>query len=287
VLVAMLAVAAGIVFVRSQQQIARIYDVRPRVPPIPTDSASLARGEHLVRTVAKCVDCHDRDLGGSVFYASLPFGLFPAPNLTRGRGSAVREYADVDWVRAIRHGIGPDGRPLPFMPSDAYVWLTDADLGAIIAWLRLLPPVDRESPATRYGPISRMLLATGKLPLFHAATIDHSRQGMPAAVPGVTAAYGQYLARTGGCASCHGDGFAGGITAAPGSPPSANLTPTGLAGWTEADFFRVLREGKRPDGRALDDRYMPWRASGGMTDDEIRAIWVFLRGLPVSPTPAR
>ena len=71
---------------------------------------------------------------------------------------------------------------------------------------------------------------------------------------------------------------------APGTPPVANLTPTGVGAWSEADFLRAMREGKRPDGSATDE-FMPWRTFAQMTDIELQAIWQYLKTLP--PTPSR
>jgi cytochrome c553 len=103
-------------------------------------------------------------------------------------------------------------------------------------------------------------------------------------------AYGKYLAVT--CTGCHGEGLSGG--AIPGTPPdwppAANLTPdeaTGLGGWTEADFFRALREGKRPDGTDLQGDFMPWKLTAKMTDDEIRALWMYLQTLPAKAEGGR
>jgi mono/diheme cytochrome c family protein len=285
--IVLLLLALGVILVLSQRPINRVYDVAAPPVAVPTDSASIARGEHIGRAIAKCVDCHGNDLAGSIFYSSMPFGLFPAPNLTTGRGGIATGYGDADWVRAIRHGLHRDGRPLPWMPADAYIWMSDADLGALIAWIKAMPPQDRGWPEKpRYGPIARMLLATGAMPLFQAALVDHARTDVPVPSAGVTVEYGMYLARIGGCTSCHGMDLRGGIEAGPGSPPSANLTRAGLSGWSETDLFRVFREGKRPDGRELDDRYMPWRNSGRMTDDELRAIWTYLQSLPGTATPA-
>jgi cytochrome c553 len=285
-LIALVVLAAALLFLLSERPINRVYDISDRAPPIPSDSASLARGEHLVKAVAKCADCHGDDLGGSIFYSSMPFGLFAAPNLTSGRGGVAASYTDLDWVRAIRHAVRRDGRPLPWMPADAYVGLSDADLADVIAYVKSVKPANRSWPASRYGPLARLLLITGKLPLFQAALIDHSRAGRATAAPGVTPEYGRYLAHVGGCASCHGQNLRGGLVVVPGSPPSADLAPVARSGWTEADFFRVFREGKRPDGRVLDPNYMPWKSSGLMTDDELHAIWAYLRTLPATTSPA-
>jgi hypothetical protein len=54
---------------------------------------------------------------------------------------------------------------------------------------------------------------------------------------------------------------------------------TGIGAWTEADFVRAMRVGKRPDGSAI-NTFMPWEIFRGMTDDELNAIWLYLRSVP-------
>jgi cytochrome c553 len=267
-------------YVLSSRALGRRY--APTVPTvsIPTDSASLVRGEHLASAIAKCTDCHGEHLGGTMKISDPAFGHLAAPNLTRGRGGFGATLTNEDWVRAVRHGVAPDGRGLLLMPAEAYIHLDTADLAAIIAWARSVPPVDSQWPASQLGPVARALLATGKLPLIAAAYIDHSE--MATAPPAdTTVAYGRYLAQIGGCTACHNAALSGGPIAGapPGTPPAANLTPGGIASYTEADFFRALREGKRPGDVAIND-FMPWRFTRLMTDPEIRAVWKYLRSLP-------
>ena len=96
-------------------------------------------------------------------------------------------------------------------------------------------------------------------------------------------AYGKYLVEIAGCAGCHGYGLSGGrVAGPPGTPPAANLTPAGIGSWTEADLRRVLREGRKQNGTPLDP-FMPWKTYAGMTDDEITAIWLYLRTVPPKP----
>jgi hypothetical protein len=144
--------------------------------------------------------------------------------------------------------------------------------------------VDRVVPATRFGPLGRALLAAGKLNILVAEKTPALPLG-PGVPPAPTAAYGRYLADVTGCHGCHGFGLSGGRVAGPSSiPAAANLTPAGpLAAWTEADFVHALRVGRRPDGSAIDE-FMPWRAYAHMTDDELRALWRYLRGVPPKPS---
>ncbi len=130
-----------------------------------------------------------------------------------------------------------------------------------------------------------MLWATGQLPLVDAAAIDHTRPSTARVTPAATAEYGNYLADAGGCTGCHGAGLSGGKI--PGTPPewkpAANLTPSGaFAQWSEDDFKRALRTGRRPDGSPIDS-IMPWKASAADDDDEIRAVYAYLKSVPARP----
>jgi cytochrome c553 len=124
---------------------------------------------------------------------------------------------------------------------------------------------------------------THKLPFDATRLAD---EGLPPSPPpaGVTAAYGWYLARVGGCMGCHGAHLSGGhLAGSPEDPAAANITPSGIGAWSLADFVRTMRTGKNPSGHALDP-FMPWRTAGGMTDDELAAIYAYLKTVPGRPT---
>jgi mono/diheme cytochrome c family protein len=274
VLLIVLAVAA--VYIISSRHINRTYDFPDSPVRAATDSASLQRGRHLVEAVGKCQECHDGDYGGKMLVDAAPMGRLAATNLTQGRGG-VSDFSDADFERAIRHGVGRDGRPLVFMPSEAFAALSDEDLAAVIGYLRTVPSVDREMPPIRVGPVARALYLGGNFPLLPVTMIDHTanRAAPPA---GVSIEYGQYLATIGGCRSCHGLALAGDA-----NPEAPEITPGRLGSWTEQDFFRSLREGRRPDGSVIDPTKMPWVRSGQMTDDEMRAVWMWMRSVPAAP----
>ena len=273
VLLVVLAVAA-LYFVTSRQ-IQETYDFPDSPVRGAADSASLARGRHLAEAIGKCPECHGADMGGEQWVDEPAFGRLAGANLTTGLGG-IRDYSDADFERALRHGVGRDGRALIFMPSEAFAPMSDGDLAALIGYLRTLPPVDRVLPGPKVGPVARALYMGGNFPLLPVKLIDHgASRSTP--VPGVTREYGEYLATIGGCRSCHGLALAGDA-----SPDAPDITVGRIGGWTEADFFRSLREGKRPDGSTLDPEKMPWVRSGLMTDDEMRAVWMYVRSVPAA-----
>jgi mono/diheme cytochrome c family protein len=281
----LLLLALGVVYFVSNSHFNETYTVNPAPVTVPpADSAVLARGEH-VATIRGCVECHGDNFGGKIFFDDAALVVLYASNLTSGEGGVGGSYTDADWVRAIRHGINPDGQPLLFMPSHEYYPLSDDDVGALIAYIHQAAPVDNVQPEPTVGPIGRILYLADLLPLVPAELIDHEAPRPEAPMPGVTVEYGRYLST--GCVGCHGNGYSGGPIpgAPPDWPPPANITPheTGLASWTEADFMKLIRTGTRPDGRVLDTAYMPWQLLKQLTDDEIKAVWRFLQSLP--PTP--
>jgi mono/diheme cytochrome c family protein len=285
VLAAILVVAVGTVYALSSRRINRTYPI-PRDPPlaIPTDSAAVARGRHLATAVGSCTLCHGLDLGGTVIAEEGPLGVIAGPNLTRGRGGLGATFSDADWVRAIRYGVHRDSTSLIVMPSEVFTHFSDPDLAALIAYLKQLPPVDREVPRSRFGPMGRALLAAGKFNILVAPKTPRL-SSRPVVAPGPTVEYGRYLADVSGCHGCHGYGLSGGrVAGPPGIPLASNLTPAGrIASWTEADFTRALRSGRRPDGTMIDD-FMPWRiVFSHMTDEEARALWLYLRTARARP----
>ena len=278
------------IFVFSTQTLNKNIQYTDVSPPIPRDSAALARGRHLARAIGKCVDCHGDNLGGQVLIDAMPMGRVVAPNLTSGRGGIAANRTDDDFLRAIRHGIGVGGRALALMPSRNYWHMGDADAGALVAYLRSVPAVDQENPPTAFGLVGRVLLLKGDLnPMFEAKDMDHQARRTPPPAADTTAEYGRYLAEIGGCTGCHGATLSGG--AIPGAPPemrpAANITPEAIGSWTEADFFKALREGVRPNGTAIDSMSMPIRLTREMTDQETKAIYMYLKTVPPKATGNR
>ncbi len=279
--VALVVLLVSGVFGVSAFRMAGRVEVTEPAPAIVHDSTTVARGQYLATAIAKCAECHGDDFGGKLAIDAGPVATIYAPNLTRGRGGIGGVRSDEDIVRAVRHAVGPEGRKLVFMPAVDWVEMADADMSAIVSYVRSLPPVDREIPAPVVKPLGRALYVAGQFPMFDAELIDHAPRTRPTVTPGVTVEYGRYLAAIGGCTGCHGPTLSGGRL--PGTPPeipaAANLTPEGIGHYTEADFFKALREGVRPDGSRIDP-FMPVKYTKLMTDDDTRAIRAYLQTVP-------
>jgi mono/diheme cytochrome c family protein len=240
---------------------------------------AIARGEHLVKTRVGCDGCHGSDLGGKVIIDEALVGYWAAPNLTGGAGGVTRDFSATDWDRAVRHGVRHTGQSSS-MPSTEFLNLSNHELSDIVAYVLSRPPVDRTMKPVGIGPVFSFVVAFGadSLPAFG---IDHQKVH-PVEPPVETASVelGGHIAQV--CRGCHGEHLSGGnIAGDPNMPVVANLTPhdTGIKGWTEADFFRALREGKRKDGTDILPQ-MPWKAYGQMKDVEIKALWAYLQTVP-------
>lgn len=272
-LVLVAGLAVGGVWGASVLKMNRAIKVQERTLAVASDSATLARGQKVATAMGKCQDCHGPDFGGKVFIQDKALGTFVAPNLTMGGGSRVASFTPAMWDAAIRHGVRADGHMLAFMPSEAYQYLTDQDLMALVGFLRSLPPVDRTMPeVTEVGPLGRALYVAGKLPLFAAEVVRHDSVGTR------NQPLGEYLAYTGGCHACHGEKLAGGVVPGgpPTAPPATNIGASGMPGWSEADFVKALRTGTRPDGTVIDP-FMPWALTGQLSDEELGALYRYLR----------
>lgn len=286
--VVVLAVALIGVYWRSSGLLAARVTVNEPALAISSDADAIERGKHLVLTRG-CSECHGADLAGKMVVDVLPVGRIAAPNLTRGKGGLPAGFSVTDWERAIRHGVAPDGRMLVIMPIRDFAGLTDADTSDMIAYLQQLPALDREEPAIAVGPIPRLQMLIGLVPVAEARVVDQHAKHLAAMAPAASVEYGRYVAHT--CTGCHGEHFSGGRV--PGLPPSfpaaANITPDstgGLGRWKKTDFFTAMRYGRRPDGTNIDP-FMPWAIFKQMTDTELDALWLYLQTLPPRPTGGR
>lgn len=250
------------------------------VPGVPwrTDAAAIERGKYLYASRG-CVDCHGAAGNGRLFLDDGKGLRIAGANLTTGPGGVTGSYTPRDWELAIRHGVHPSGRPLMVMPSEDYNRLTDDDLGALVAYLRSLPPV-AGGPAVVDLPLPVRVLYGWGVITDAAAKIDHSLPPSTPVPEGVTVAHGAYVANM--CLGCHGPQLAGGKI--PGGPPdwpaAADLRAGSAAMARYADdaaFLSMFRSGKRPDGSAI--QVMPFESLRAMSDTDVRALYLYLKQL--------
>jgi mono/diheme cytochrome c family protein len=108
---------------------------------------------------------------------------------------------------------------------------------------------------------------------------------------------GEYLAKAGGCLGCHTEEkkdaapYAGGraLKSPFGTFYGPNITPhkdAGIGAWSEADFVRAMREGRRRDGANLFPAF-PYPSFTRMSDADLRDLWAYLRSLPANAAPSR
>ena len=271
-----LVLAANLLFERKRE---RVINVDVKAIPVVADAAALERGKYLFMSRG-CGDCHGANGAGRAFINEPEGGFYVrSPNITPA--GVVGAYTERDWVRAIRHGVKPDGRPLFIMPSEDYNRFTDRDVAALIAYARSLPAVSSGSAEFRVPLPVKAMYAFGVVK-DSAEKINHS---LPPAAPvpeGVTPEHGKYVANL--CLGCHGEHLSGGKI--PGGPPNwpaaSNLTPgqgTVLTTYDSADKLKAMfRSGKRPDGSAV--AVMPFETLREINDTDVTALYAYLKQLP-------
>jgi mono/diheme cytochrome c family protein len=266
-------------------------------PPFTRTPQRLMRGKYLVEGLGHCFDCHsERDAKGNPVRgkegagrvlppdeSNIPLPHFlVCPNITPDTETGAGSWSDAQLARALREGTGHDGRTLDrTMPYWNFRNLTDEDLASVIVFLRSIPAVHRRLP---------------KRNLAEEPVIDWRPDVQPPALPSdapAAARRGEYLVHIGNCTACHttanpqgrpipGMLFGGGrVFVRPwGTAASANLTrdPSGIAYYDEAQFIRTIRTG-HVGARAL-SRTMPYPVYRSLSDDDLKAIFAYLRMLP-------
>ena len=290
--------------------VAWLYVEYPNVPDpvalrVPASPQKVARGAYLFNNVARCVDCHStRDWskyaapiipgtegkGGEAFTHALMGvpGEFYARNITP---TALSDWTDGEIARAITTGVNKHGEALfPVMPYRNYGELDPEDVNALVAYIRTLTPQPDQVPDRSFHFPMQFMVRTLPRPARLTERPD----------PSDRVSYGGYLARTAGCTECHatrdetgapraGMEFAGGMEfhfPEGGLVRAPNITPdadTGIGTWSEAQFVTRFKIWEKVPDRVLPasqrsaNTVMPWKQLGGMTRDDLSAIYAFLR----------
>jgi mono/diheme cytochrome c family protein len=286
------------VFVASRQHLK--FDAPLPAVTASSDSAVIARGRYVVRDLAHCVGCHgdpsqmqgmptgeDTPLSGG-FVFDIPPGRFYARNLTSDPETGIGSYSDGQVARALRFGVGHDGRALlPFMEMQG---LSDEDLVAVVSYLRTQAPVHNAVPMHQYTLLGRIVRATllanpvgpKETPLHespHGATIENGRY-IAESVANCWACHTQRDYRTGAMIGPHMGGAKMPDDRNPKltwAPPNLTSDPTTgrLARFSEDGFVERIRE-----GRAYPGSPMPWEGFQKLDEDDLRAIYRYLKTLP-------
>lgn len=256
----------------------KTYDVEVQALSIPTEESAQERGQYLVEAVLMCQECHGDQLEGDVLIDEAPMGTIYATNLTSGEGGIGSEYSDEDWVRALRHGVGPEGRGLIIMPSHHFAKFSDEDLAAVISYLKTVPPVDNDTPEPNVGIGARLMVLADPEGFLPAEAIDHDAETVASVSPAVSAEYGAYLGEI--CTACHGEDL-GGMSAPGGGGEAPSITSDSNVGdYSLAEFTSIMRTGTKPNGDVLDVEEMPWDRFAQMTDEDLEAIYLHLQAMP-------
>jgi mono/diheme cytochrome c family protein len=277
----------------------RTYDVPMPAITASQDPAVIARGRYLAYGPAHCLDCHgdmsrkadalagrDVPLSGGLAF-ELPVGTMRTANITPDPETGIGAVSDGQLARALRYGVGRHGRKLvPFMP---FANLSDEDLTAVISFLRAQPPVKNAVVSQEPNLLGHVVLALVIKPEGPTGPIAAK------VTPAPTAEYGKYLAHSvANCAGCHtkrdmatgayvGPMFAGGLEFESKLDPKVkfvtpNLTPDPVTGritnWNEETFVARFHTGKGAEGTE-----MPWPSFARMTDNDLTAIYRYLRTL--------
>jgi hypothetical protein len=267
----------------------------------------LARGEYLARYVFLCLDCHSlldytqygtpiipgtEGGGGECFTkqnAGFP-GVVCAQNLTPDKETGLGNWTDGEIARAIREGVDKNGNALfPMMPYQLARAISDEDTRSIIAYLRSLKPINKK-------------IQVGHVDFPVSLFIKFAQQPLEGPVPEPdrkdTVAYGKYLSFP--CFECHspvddkmqklpGKEFSGGREFRFGELKvrSANITPhptTGIGSRTKEQFVQMFAGWRPvtelPKVKPSQNTMMPWAQFRNLKDEDLGAIYDFLRTVP-------
>ena len=245
----------------------------------------IARGEYLVNL--SCVGCHGAvDVngvpteahplsGGFNIAAAEGFGFIGdmvTENLTPG--GKLAGYSDGELFRVLRHAVDQKGHRLSFMSFLPYSQLSNDDTEAIIAYLRTLPAAPTAgATGDKLNFVGAVMLGAGMFGPASAPAADT----ITAPPQGMTAEYGKYVATFGECRGCHGSDMTGSAATAV-SAAIPNPRPL-VAAHSEAEFVEMMRTGIRPGDRPFPDT-MPWQNAAKMTDDDLAALYAYLKTQP-------
>lgn len=259
------------------------------------DSTVIARGRHLANAIAHCSDCHGPWTADSLanlgqepvlsggFAFNIPLGTIYSANITSDSVYGIGAKSDAEIARVLRNGVRTNGTAAyDFMPFHN---LSDEDLTAVISYLRTQKPAAVKVPEHQLNAMGKMVNA------FLVKPVGPSEPVAVSVKPDTSAAYGKYLAlNVANCSGCHtqrdmSGAFSGELLAGGGLmeglvPPNITTDSSSrIFGWTQEAFINRFRMGK-----VIPNSIMPWNSFKKMTDDELKAIYNFLKTVKPAKT---
>jgi mono/diheme cytochrome c family protein len=271
-LVLLALIAVSIIYVQSSRIINRRHAFTPHPIQVPTDSASIAHGHRLAQM--RCFGCHGERLEGKADFFDEPMvARLVAPNVPQ----KIAALTDAEFAGFFRSGVRKDGTSPFVMPPPGFYHLSDADLGALLAYLRSLPVDSVKLPANSYRLLGRLGVALGQFETA-VASFDTTQERVGQDPAWATTRKGEYLARV-ICTECHGMRLTGDSAGGEGSPSLA-----GAVGYTSEQFVTLFRTGtpRDPTRRLGLMAEMALESLKYLTDEEISAIYGYLKELPLS-----
>ena len=299
--VLLVCVVGGAVYVGSRQHLS--FDAPYPHVVASTDSAVVERGRYIVRVAAPCASCHgdpaqkkeymtgvDVPLVGGVVF-DIPPGKFYPRNLTPDRETGLGNVSDSAIARALRYGVGHDGRALlPFMEMQG---LSDDDLMAVVSYLRTQAPVHNVVPQHYFNLMGKIVKAT----VMSHPTGPSSTP--PAVAPrGASVETGRYIVESVAlCWACHtershvtgaltGPRFGGTKGFQDDGDPNVTWSPPNITSDKETGRLGILTEdqfvARFRQGRVIPGSPMPWQAFSRMSEDDLRSIYRYLKTVPAT-----
>lgn len=256
------------------------------------------RGEY-VSHAADCIACHT-PTGEPAYSGGLkletPFGVLYSANITPDEETGIGRWSLADFKRALQMGIGKEGQHLfPAFPYDYYTRMEDADIEALYAFLRTIPPVHKKVETNQLTfPFSiRKTVSFWKFLYFTPGRFKKDPEKSDEWNRGA------YLVEGAGhCESCHTPRtWLGGPKRSSrflGAPIekwfASNLTAdqiTGLGDWTVGELVEFFKTGKvRERTTALGPMAEVQQSLSHLTDEDLKAIAIYLKSLPPLPAEA-
>ena len=271
--VAVVLLAATVIYVMSERAITRTYTFREAPVSRPTDSLSLARGAHFVEL--SCRGCHTETMQGGVMFDQPGVARLIAPNVLE----RLARYTDAEFAGYMRYGVKKDGSSPFVMPPPGFYHMSDADMGAMIAYLRSLPTPPVIKLATNsYGPLGRLGIVMGQFGNA-ASYIDTSVARIGVDSMYLTARRGEYMARM-ICGDCHGAKLTG-------DPATPSPSIASASGYDLSQFIELIRMGtpRDPTTKLTLMAEVARATLKRLTDDEIAVIHTYLAALPQTGVP--